>query len=139
MISYRLPVTVKGIVFENNKVWLRHNERDEWELPGGKLEPGEQPVETCRREIGEELGLQVVVERIIQADLYTIQSSNDESRGVLVVSYFCTLTDRVGVVESAGEAGVAQFSQFALNEIDALKMPSFYKTAIKAAAAVALQ
>lgn len=35
----KLPISVKGIVFQDGKVWLRRNERSEWELPGGKLDP----------------------------------------------------------------------------------------------------
>jgi len=34
--AYRFPVSVKGIVYHNDKVVLLKNERDEWELPGGK-------------------------------------------------------------------------------------------------------
>ncbi len=40
--TYSVPISVKGIIFENNSVWLRKNEREEWELPGGKLDEGEQ-------------------------------------------------------------------------------------------------
>ncbi|MET7457226.1 NUDIX domain-containing protein [Streptomyces sp. NPDC005574] len=34
-----------------------HHQDDRWLLPGGVVEPGEQPHVTCRREITEELGL----------------------------------------------------------------------------------
>ena len=53
---YSITLSVKGIVFENEKVWLRRNERDEWEIPGGKLERGEQPEATVVREIREDSG-----------------------------------------------------------------------------------
>ena len=50
------PVSIKGVLVEAGRVVLLENERDEWELPGGRLEPGEAP-ETCLvREFAEELG-----------------------------------------------------------------------------------
>ena len=55
--AFRFPVSVKGVVVRNGSVVLLRNERDEWELPGGKLEPGEAPDACVVREIAEELDL----------------------------------------------------------------------------------
>ena len=130
---YKVPVSVKGIVFEDNAVWLRKNERDEWELPGGKMEEGEQPPETAVRELLEELGFRVRSTGIVDAYLYTIKTTTDESRGVLVVSYLCELESKVGGFEVLGEAGPAYFQKFRMDELDHLKMPEFYKVAINKA------
>lgn len=37
-------VSVKGVLFIGDEVVLLKNERDEWELPGGRLETGEEPI-----------------------------------------------------------------------------------------------
>ena len=96
MPSYSVPISAKGIVFDEGKVWLRKNERNEWEIPGGKVDPGEQPHETVVRELKEELGFDVRVKRIVQAWMHTIKVSLDESKGVLVVSYVCELLEKSG-------------------------------------------
>lgn len=127
---YLVPVSVKGIVIEDSNVWLRKNERDEWELPGGKIDPGEQPEETVQRELFEELGFTAEVKDIVDAHMYTIQRSIDESLGVLVVCYLCTVLNKSGEFELIGEAGKSEFKEFPLNEIDSLNMPEFYKKAI---------
>lgn len=128
---YLLPISVKGIVFEDERVWLRKNERNEWELPGGKIDPGEQPKQTVKRELLEELGFNVSVNDLISADIYTINKSIDESYGVLVVCYRCELLSKTEVFEIIGEAGKAEFKLFSINEVDSLNMPSFYKNSIK--------
>lgn len=131
MKPYQVPISVKGIVFDGDQVWLRKNERDEWELPGGKMDEGKQPAETVVRELREELGFQVKVVKAVHAWLYTIRKSADESRGVRVLSYLCRLTSRDGQFEINGEAGKAEFKKFSLAEIAALNIPDFYKEAIK--------
>ena len=130
---YTVPISVKGIVFEDGKVWLRKNEREEWELPGGKLDEGEQPTETAVREMEEELGLEVTVSDLVHAHLYQIKQSNDESKGVLVISYLCSIVKRVSDLEYEGEAGPAEFKAFSVEEVAELKMPEFYKKAIQSA------
>jgi 8-oxo-dGTP pyrophosphatase MutT (NUDIX family) len=131
--TYTIPVSIKGVIFQDQKVWLRFNQRNEWELPGGKMDEGEQPEETCVREIQEELGLLIKPVEIIQAHLYTIDISKDESKGVLVVSYLCDVIKRVGNVEKEWEEGIAKFKLFSIKEIKNLTMPDFYKEAIKKA------
>ncbi len=128
--SYSIPVSVKGIVFEAGKVWLRRNQRSERELPGGKMNEGEQPEETVVRELKEELGFETAVVDIIQANLYVVAGSQDEERGVLVLSYLCRPISKSGEFELVGEGGAAKFRQFSTKEVKDLKMPDFYKEAI---------
>lgn len=131
--SYAVPISCKGIVFEARKVWLRLNERGEWELPGGKLDSGEQPLDTVAREMLEELGVKVQVGSVVANYLYTVKASSDESGGVLIAIYACDLTARVSEVEHIGEAGPTEYKQFAVAELDDLPMPVFYKQAIRRA------
>src|SRR3989344_4764544 len=126
-MSFELPISVKGIVFEGDSVWLRKNERDEWELPGGKMDPGEQPEETVKRELLEELGFEAEVKKLVHTRLYKIEKSSDESGGVLVLIYLCKLTKKVGEFETEGESGKVEFKKFKLDEIENLNMPQFYK------------
>ncbi len=44
---------------------VKPNYRDHWSLPGGILEQGEPPHEACRREIKEELGLDITPGRLL--------------------------------------------------------------------------
>ena len=131
---YLVPVSCKGIVFEGKQVWLRLNERGEWELPGGKLEFGEQPEAAVIRELSEELGIKVEVKALLTNYLYAVRASADEAKGVYVSIYQCNFLERTGNLESAGEAGVAEFKQFSVAQLDDLPMPVFYKQAIRRAA-----
>src|SRR4051794_3265658 len=60
-LATRFPVSVKGVVALNGRFALLRNERNEWELPGGKLEAGEE-IDSCLvREIREELNVLTTV------------------------------------------------------------------------------
>src|SRR5436189_6095449 len=76
------PVSVKGVVIRDGRVLLLRNERDEWELPGGKLELGEDPAGCVAREITEEVGWAVTTGPILDAWQYHIREGVD----VLIVT-----------------------------------------------------
>lgn len=60
-------VGVFAIIFNNQKnVLLCHRpDYNLWNLPGGCMEAGETPWEAVTREVKEEVGLEVEVERLV--------------------------------------------------------------------------
>ncbi len=124
MTADRFPVSVKGVVFGGARVVLLRNERDEWELPGGKLEPGESPEVCLVREIREELGLCVTPGPVLDVWVYRIAAGAD----VLVVTYGCYAEPLAGVTCSAEHRAVELFG---LDEIARLPMPEGYRKSIR--------
>ncbi len=121
----RFPVSVKGVVAIDGKFCLLRNERAEWELPGGRLEAGEDPVAACLREIDEELGIEARVTRILDSWLYDIKGSGE----VLIVTYACA--PLAGVTPRLSQEHKA-LGLFAPAEIAGLVMPEGYKRSIAA-------
>ena len=67
------PVSIKGVLrAPGGEIVLLLNEREEWELPGGRIEHGESSAECLQREIAEELGLQVQVGTLLDLSLIHI-------------------------------------------------------------------
>lgn len=119
----RFPVSIKGVVLVAGRVVLLRNERDEWELPGGKLEPGEDPAACVRREIQEELSIDVEVSEILDCWLYDIQGRVE----VLVVTYGCE--HRGGEVTLSHEH--KEVGLFSPEEVEGLNMPEGYRRSIR--------
>lgn len=122
--EYQLPISVKLVIDIDGSIPLLKNERDEWELPGGKLEVGEAPEICVEREVLEELGLTVKVESIIDTWVYEITPK----RHVFIVTY--------GAHYSGSETANSSNEHKALSvvpfeEAQRLHMPEQYKNSMR--------
>src|SRR5690349_13448597 len=81
------PVSIKGVLVVEGRVVLVKNSRNEWELPGGRIDPGESHAQTLSREFTEELAVSVNVSELIDAYLFEVIPG----RHVQIVTYGCTL------------------------------------------------
>ena len=122
------PVSVKGVLFKGARVVLLENERLRWELPGGRLEPGEDPPASLVREVAEELGVGVAVEAILDSWVYEVLPK----REVLIVTYGLRCTDDSEMRVSSEHR---RLGLYAPAELDALPIAEGYRRSVRAWAA----
>ena len=109
-----------------DKLLLVKNERDEWEPPGGKIEPGETPEQCVLREIKEELNLTAEIDSLLDAWMYKVGGKVN----CFVVIYQCKPLNK-------GEQKIKlsfehnEFGLFTPNEIKNLNMSERYKNTIE--------
>ncbi len=121
--SHAFPVSVKGVAVQAGRVLLLKNERDEWELPGGKLELGEDPRACVAREIGEEAGWRVITGPILDCWQYHIGEAQD----VVIVTYGCHVASDGPPVVGPEHSRAELFSPA---EVAALNMPDGYQSSV---------
>lgn len=81
------PLSLKGVLIHDGRVLLLLNERGEWDLPGGRPDPGEDHRAALVREVLEETGLAVEVGVLVDEHLFEVLPQ----RFVRIVAYVCTL------------------------------------------------
>jgi len=90
----RTVIVAAGVVIEAGRVLLAQRKRGAhlagaWELPGGKVEAGEDPRSALRRELLEELGIDVVVGEIVEV---TFHHYEEAEKAVLLLFFEATRT-----------------------------------------------
>jgi 8-oxo-dGTP pyrophosphatase MutT (NUDIX family) len=78
---------VKGVLVHEGRVLLLLNERDEWDLPGGRPDPGEPWPSALAREVREETGLVAEVGAALDEHLFEVLPG----RFVRIVPFACRL------------------------------------------------
>lgn len=107
--NFSRAVSAAGALFFDDAdrvLLLEPTYKNHWDIPGGYVEAGETPSDACRREIEEELGLQIALGRLLVVDW---APSGTEGDKVLFVFDGGVLgADQLGKIRLA-EAEIASF------------------------------
>src|SRR5689334_10115822 len=85
-------LVVAALIRREGRVLISRRRPDQpmpllWEFPGGKVEPGEDPVAALQREVREELGCDVQVGRIDEVVFHAYPTFD-----LIMLVYRCTVT-----------------------------------------------
>lgn len=120
----RLGVGCSASIFDSEKekvLLIRRTDNSKWAVPGGYMQAGESFSEACKREVREETGLEVNINRLIA--IYTspnlLLEYSDGNKWQLVVFHFdAELVS--GELKPSEET--IEFGFFSLSEINVLDM-----------------
>ena len=118
------PVSIKGVLLLDGQVVLLKNPRDEWELPGGRADPGESHSQTLAREFAEELSLRVAVSHAIDSYVFEVIPG----RQVRIVTYGCTLAGDYSPKVSAEHTGHCLWP---VNRLGEINLPEGYRRSVE--------
>ena len=118
------PTSIKGVLLLEGKVVLVRNSRDEWELPGGRLESGEDHAQTLVREFAEELSVSVRVGAPIDSYLFEVIPG----RHVFIVTYGCSL---VGDFQPVVSDEHTEHCLWPVERLSELKLSAGYRNSIE--------
>jgi 8-oxo-dGTP pyrophosphatase MutT (NUDIX family) len=119
------PTSIKGVLLIDRRVVLVLNSRQEWELPGGRLENGEDHAQTLVREFAEELSISVRISTPIDSYLFEVIPG----RHVFIVTYGCTL---VGNFQPRISDEHIEHCLWPVDRLSELNLPGGYKRSIEA-------
>ncbi|RJO60280.1 NUDIX hydrolase [candidate division WS5 bacterium] len=119
--------TVKGLFERDDKILLVKDQKGFWELPGGRINHGEDPEEALQRELNEELGWsQVSIKDIIDSWSFT-STVGDIHYQFIVLTYACITNEEK--IKKNDE--YTEYRWVPVLEIDSLTMREGYKKTIK--------
>lgn len=116
-----LMPTVTAVIFNpaGEVLLQQRSDMDHWSLPGGIMEPGEEPAESLIREVWEETGLHVIPERLI--GVYAGPSNvgaypNGDQFAMVNLTFHCRITGGGLRIDGDETLALAYFSPDSLPE-----------------------
>ncbi|MFA6005310.1 MAG: NUDIX hydrolase [Patescibacteria group bacterium] len=101
----RIIPAAKAIIFQGASILIvrqNHNGIVYWDLPGGKIECGETPLEALKREVWEEVGLEVVSSKFVGT--WRFFGKHDGDYQIECLTYECgTSTQNVDIGNNPGD------------------------------------
>jgi 8-oxo-dGTP pyrophosphatase MutT (NUDIX family) len=117
--------SIKAVLFDRDgRVLLCHNDRGDWELPGGRPDRDEDDGACLRREMREETGLEVEVGALVSAYRFEVLPG----REVDIRAYGCRIAGPVAPLVLSEEHTELDF--LSPEAIETIELPSGYRGAI---------
>ncbi len=91
----------KALIVDRGQVLIVKNSEGKWQLPGGRLHKDEDPERGLKREITEELGVDIEIFSVFDVAVFTTASSGQDH---FLVVYLCRLLqDREDIAPDSHE------------------------------------
>lgn len=120
-------VSIKGILCRNNKILFLKTTTDKWELPGGRMDFGENVEQTFKREIREELGFKKIEMRsLINTWSFTNIRKNTNYHFTIFDFEFFTDESKIKISNEHTE-----YKWIGIKELDKFKMREGYKESLR--------
>ncbi|MDI1464558.1 NUDIX domain-containing protein [Catellatospora sp. KI3] len=114
-----LPSVTAVVVDERGELLLgRRSDNGRWALIAGAVDPGEQPADAAVREVYEETGVHVAVERLAGTALHPVVYPNGDQCQYLNLWFRCRATGGTARVNDDESLAVGWFPRAALPPID---------------------
>ncbi len=123
--NFRLAA--KAFIVENGKLFMMKRRANDphkpgaWDIPGGRLEPGESPFEGVKREAVEEIGCNIEVVMPIDVQHFT----RDDDQRITLIMFVCKLVDKEIKLSPEHQ----EYTWLDL-ENDLIQIPDFFQRAI---------
>ncbi len=89
-IGYQTPkIATRAAIFKNQKILLVQENDGTWSIPGGWCEVNLSVKENCIKEVKEEAGIDIEVEKVIALHSLSKHSSKEYPYGVLEIFFLC--------------------------------------------------
>lgn len=118
------PISIKGVLLVDGQVLLVKNARGEWELPGGRVDAGEEHAQTLAREFLEELSISVSLTAPIDSYLFEVVPG----RHVFIVTYGCALAGEFRPILSDEHT---EQRLWPIEQLSEINLPAGYKRSIE--------
>lgn len=116
----KYPISIKGVLVKNGQILLVKNERNEWELPGGRIEIGESPEQCLKREMYEELKIDIKILNIIGTRLFEVI----QEQYVFLVAFLCEMAEENETIEISEEH--IDYKWFKVEKLPRNQLPKEY-------------
>ena len=127
MVKKTQKTTVKALFEKDKKILLVKDPKGVWEMPGGRIEHGENPEEALKRELQEELGWNNVdIKNIV--DSWTFSSEVDDTQyHFIILTYICDSSEE----KIKENEEYTEYRWVPVDEIEGLNMRDGYKETIR--------